>query len=163
MTLNEWIKANGDKEVVFEEDGKFSVKEPEKHYKRRPNVGREYWHLNLDELVRVGSSYWKDDLWDEARYEIGNVYRTEEEAEAAVERMKIRFELIDCGGKEVYRVPIKPIYVFNCDLHGNLQVDCTMMPDLGTIYFDSTEQVHDAITRVGEDRIKRYMFGVEEY
>ena len=47
MTLNEWIKANGDKEVVFEEDGKFSIKEsePEKCYRWEPNKYDNYWFI----------------------------------------------------------------------------------------------------------------------
>ena len=39
MKLSEWFEENKGKEVVFEEDGKFSIKEsePEKCYRWEPN------------------------------------------------------------------------------------------------------------------------------
>ena len=102
MTLNEWIKANGDKEVVFEEDGKFSIKEsePEKCYRWEPNKYDNYWFITHS--GQSEKNCWDDDYVDHFRCEIGNVFKTEDEAEDYIERLRIRAELLHCGGKETF-------------------------------------------------------------
>ena len=54
---------------------------------------RFYWYIESD--CEVYGEYEKDDDYDNARYEIGNYFRTEEEAKDAAEKIKIYTRLKD--------------------------------------------------------------------
>lgn len=54
---------------------------------------RFYWYIESD--CEVYGEYEKDDDYDNARYEIGNYFRTEEEAKDAAEKIKIYTQLKD--------------------------------------------------------------------
>ena len=54
---------------------------------------RFYWYIEGD--CKVYGEYEKDDDYDNARYEIGNYFRTEEEAKEVVEKTKIYTRLKD--------------------------------------------------------------------
>ena len=54
---------------------------------------RFYWYIEGD--CKVYGEYEKDDDYDNARYEIGNYFRTEEEAKKVVEKIKIYTRLKD--------------------------------------------------------------------
>ena len=100
---------------------------------------------------------------------IGNCFKTEEEAENAVERLKIRADLqryadeqndeeIDWTNDEQDRWCIcfdndnkRFVYMYNLAIRNAFQ-----------IYFTSEEIAQDAVKAVGEERIKKYLFGVEE-
>ena len=106
--------------------------------------------------------------WDEVNYDleaqgIGNVFRTEEQAKFAVEKLKVEAELrkfsrpFERGGNnhslflEIYNNRHRlDIGVRNC------------YQAQGAIYFESVEKAQQAISTVGEDRIKKYIFGVED-
>ena len=81
--------------------------------------------------------------------------------EGAVEKLKVEAELrkfsrpFECGEINEYifldtdsdRIDVENRYYFLTQ---------------GTIYFDSKEKAQQAIESVGEERIKKYLFGVEE-
>lgn len=54
--------------------------------KWKPELGQGYYYM--DEDLGVNKDFWEDDNIDLARYKIGNCYQTEEECEAAIERVK---------------------------------------------------------------------------
>ena len=105
---------------------------------------------------------------DNNRYAIGNCFKTKEEAENAAERLKIRAELqrfadehndksIDWKNRNTAKWYIR----FNYD---DEIVECSpvrTVRDTFQIYFSSEEVARAAVQSVGEDRIKKYLFGVE--
>ena len=124
----------------------------------KPKYGEWYWYVDND-----GCRYefiWNDCLESEKRYAIGNVFRTQEEAEFRAEQLKVEAELRRFSrpfvvGKENWEinydveyneVTVFRYYTFQC---------CN-------IHFASEDIAQKAIETVGKERIKKYYFGVEE-
>lgn len=123
-----------------------------------PKDGDKYWYIG-----KIGTGcwgVWEDSSVDKHLKSIGNVFETEGEAEFAVEKLKVEAEL------RKFSRPFKRgrfnHYIF-IDTDGNhLEVNSLIYGQpQGTIYFESEEKAKQAIQSVGEDRIKKYIFGVE--
>lgn len=114
------------------------------------------------------------DIWtgagiDDMRYSIGNIFKTEKEAQEAVERLKIRAELqryadeyndkpIDWEDQEQQKWYI----YFN---YSNKKLEYWSFYGLRNAFqisFTSEEVAKAAVQAVDEERIKKYLFGVEE-
>ena len=135
------------------------LKEQVKEQQEFPQSGERYWYSNGGGMVN--SCFWKSEQLDLNRYRIGNMFKTEKEAEFVVEKLKVEAELrkfsrpFECGA-------------FNCCI--SLDTDDVYLyldssryfHSQGTIYFESTEKAKQAIDTVGEERIKKYIFGVED-
>lgn len=104
---------------------------------------------------------------DENLYKIGNCFKTEEEAEFELQKRLVYQELKD------YALEHNEIDVDWTDgnvkwsIHYNTQTKCLGYDfwytycTIGQVYFSSEKIVQEAIKAVGEDRIKKYLFGVE--
>ena len=110
----------------------------------------------------VYSCYWLADVNDLCRIEFGNVFLTKEEAEFELERRKCEAIMLKYGrrtfkyGKHNYFIVIfdkRMIIESAFNLHIYYQ---------GTIYFDTEELAQKAIDEIGEERLKKYVFKVEE-
>lgn len=131
----------------------------------KPENNELYYYSYNDAIC---NDYWNGVGIDNSRYSIGNVFKTKEEAENAVERLKIRAELqrfadehndkpIDWEDDKQEKWHIR----FS---HWNKTVDyeyVVKVRDCFQIYFSSEEIVAAAVQAVGEERIKKYLFGVE--
>lgn len=123
-----------------------------------PQSGERYWYSNGGGMVN--SCFWKSEQFDLNRYRIGNMFKTEKEAEFAVEKLKVEAEL---------RKYSRPFILGeeNWYLNTLSRKDITIAYDYysirqGTVYFKSKDKVKEVIESVGEERIKKYIFGVEE-
>lgn len=131
-----------------------------------PNLGDTYWRIN-------GRGYVVDDRWScaQADYEAfsyGNCFASEASALHTFKALKIYCKLkhfaeanntkeIDWNNKEP-----KYILLYSYD---SSKINCEPMfsvKDVGQIYFSSDEIARRAIEFVGEDNIKKYLFGIEE-
>ena len=129
----------------------------------KPNEGEKYYVLDAN--GETCSIKWGGDSYDMGCYSIGNCFNTKEETEFAFERLKITAELQRYAdehnepinwSRNDYRYCI--YYYYN---RSALWIGCcTTTRDLGQIYFSSEEIARAAIEVVGEERIKKYMFGV---
>lgn len=129
-----------------------------------PRNGDEYWFI--DEEGSVGSTlydnHYIDDYYiDRCHQTIGNFFQTKEEAEFAVEKLKVEAEL------RKFSRPFESRrfnhYIFLDTDSDCLDVDClSYCQSQGTIHFESGDKAQQAIEAVGEERIKKYIFGVEE-
>lgn len=118
-----------------------------------------YWGVNAK--GKVFCDTWEGFKFEKDMLSIGNVYQTENEAVLAVEKLKVEAELrkfsrpFECGEINQYifldtdsdRIDVENRYYF---------------PTQGTIYFESAEKVQQALKSVGRERIKKYIFGVED-
>lgn len=102
---------------------------------------------------------WFDDDYENNYREIGNSFLTKEEAENEVERRKIEAEMLRLGGRRKFKFDGDNYGIYYCD-GINVAYYCNIVYQ-GLIYFDTTKDSHDAIEKIGEDRIKKYIFGVE--
>lgn len=164
MTLKEWWEQNQDKEVRIKEDGSISI--TKKGDRWTPKLEDRYWIVTHD----GGSEWstWEDDYTDKNRYAIGNIFETKEEADKTVEILKIRAQLKACGGKEAREVilPVGNIYKYRYAIainsnHSAVPIS-TLQPRPFEITFETEAEVEAAIHKVGEDRIKKYLFGIED-
>ena len=97
MTLNEYIAENGNKRIEIQEDGTIRILEEKGPWK--PEDGSIYYRVS--DTGSVGIKRWEDTTCgDEWRWQIGNVFQTEEEANRALHRLKARKKFLDAGGHE---------------------------------------------------------------
>ncbi|MGH2116645.1 hypothetical protein [Aerococcus sp. L_32] len=111
---------------------------------------------------RVDWLPWVDDDIGLRQQGLGNVFRTIEQAEFAVEKLKVETELRKFS-RPVFKEDEDNYFIqINASYH-NLVVDTDEgYQTQGAIYFESRAITLQAIETVGEERIKKYIFGVEE-
>ena len=150
MNLQEELKALKDRIVELEELAK-----DEREF---PKYGDTYWCINA--YGGVSKEIWDGYDIEKDMLEIGNGFRTEQEAEFAVEKLKVEAEL------RKFSRPFEPtadnfFMVYDKYLE-SLENNCSLKTDIqGVIYFGSREELRKAAQSVGVDRIKKYIFGVE--
>ena len=134
------------------------LKEQVKEQQELPQSGERYWYNNGGGMVN--SCFWKSEQLDLNRYRIGNMFKTEKEAEFAVEKLKVEAELRKFGRMFILGEE-------NWYLNMIRSKDITIAYDhynihQGTVYFKSKDKVKEVIETIGEERIKKYIFGVED-
>lgn len=123
-----------------------------------PKHNEVYWYLAED-----GDFYdkkWSASEFDKGAFSIGNVFHTSEEVKFAYEKLKVEAEL---------RKFSRPFELMkdNHFITFNMQGGCLAtrsrvhITAQGAIYFGSKEKAEEAVKSVGEERIKKYIFGVE--
>ena len=124
-----------------------------------PQDGDEYWYVDSD--TEAMDIEWDGSYCDQGRLSIGNVFKTKEQAEFAAEKLKVEAEL------RKFSRPFEKgeynSYIFFYIDGDYLKVGHKVStPSQGAIYFGSEEKAKQVIQSVGEERIKKYIFGVEE-
>jgi len=134
-----------------------TYKEEPKEWK--PEIGDEFYTISAFGDIR----HWeyKGHEIDLNAFRTGSAFKTLEEAEFELERRKVITELKkhSCRFKKgVEQYGITYNYDKSEVSFGYLNNVC----DYATICYESQETVQKAIKEVGEERIKKYLFGVEE-
>lgn len=135
-------------------------KETKNHWK--PITSEKYFftYSNGD----VDSVIWTENKADKGRYGLRNVFRTKEEAEFEVERRKIMTELqnyADDHNGEIAH-PSDAFWLgFDEDNMLIIVEDDSIFPPVGTVLFSDADTAYNAIEDIGEDRIIKYMFGID--
>lgn len=143
--------------------GKINGKEPDKEQDakvKKPRQSEEYFCISNDGAVI--QSRWTNDSLDERRWELGNVFFTEESAWLAREKRKVEVEL-ERYAKEHNDPTLEDSYFILYDEY-NEELDYDVWADYrpqGAVVFASKQLVFDAIESIGRDRIIKYIFGVE--
>ena len=124
-----------------------------------PQVEDDYWYVLGD--AEVIFTVWYGDDYDKGRLSIGNAFKTKEQAEFAVEKLKVEAELRKFSrpfkyGDENFEI------IWN-NHENNIELDWSgYVVRQSVIYFESGEIAEKAIESVGEERIKKYIFGMED-
>ena len=134
------------------------LEEQAKDEQEFPKDGDEYWYI--DDEGYILNEMWDGLDFEEYRLAVGNVFKTKDQAEFAAEKLRVEAEL---------RKFSKPFengkfnhYIFFYIDGDYLEVGYkTACHSQGTIYFESEDKAEEAISTVGEERIKKYIFGVE--
>jgi len=124
-----------------------------------PQLGDEYWYIT--DGGDVDSFGWEFVEFDLSAQAMGNVYKTEQQAQFAAEKLKVEAEL------RKYSRPFKEdennFFIQTNSSHNNIVIDADDYSQIqGVIYFESQEKAQQAIQSVGEERVKKYIFGVED-
>lgn len=170
MTIEELKELKKECEQVFssmtaEIDSRIAELEKSKQISRRwkPENKEEYYYIA--DNGEIALSHWTNYLTDNTRYAIGNCFKTEEEAEFMVERLKVLAEMREYADDE------QEWEYDNCHWHigYNPNTECIKVGYFiftknipFNIYFSSEEQAQKAIDAIGEERLKKYYFEVEE-
>ena len=151
MSLQDEIKALKERIAELEEQAK-----EEKEFPQEDDV---FCFINT--FGKPVESTWGESITNRQLIEIGNMFRTKEQAEFAVEKLKVEAELRKFSRPFEYGK-------FNYYLFLNIKSDSldtqftSYCPPQGAIYFESEEKAQQAIEAVGAERIKKYIFGVED-
>lgn len=124
-----------------------------------PQFGDDYWYVDSD--TDVMDTAWYDGEYDQGRVSIDNVFKTKEQAELAVEKLKVEEELRKFGR------PFKEreenwMVIWNGYDDNFVTESFSRLIHLGSIYFENHAKAQQAIESVGEKRIKKYLFGLED-
>ena len=123
-----------------------------------PQDGDMYWII--EDSTEVSRYAWEGDDFDNQHLPVGNVFKTKEQADFAVEKLKVEAELRKFSRK--YQ-PYAELYtiVFHNNSKKVITVTANQTFQDITFYFESENKANQAIQSVGEYRIKKYIFGVE--
>ena len=113
---------------------------------------------------KVCEGMWIDGEEDEKRLSIGNAFHTKEEAEFALEKLKVIHELKQFAESKntVWNFnKYHSVIYYNCPRKG-IDYNCSIINKYFDITFATEEMARKAVEAVGEDRIKKYYFEVEE-
>ena len=135
------------------------LEELAKEEREFPKMGDIYWRI--DDRGSVDNCMYNNYYTDNHRQAIGNFFKTKEQAEFALEKLKVEAEL------RKFSRPFK-YGDWNFEILWNNHENNTELDWSGyvvrqsVIYFESGEVAEKAIEAVGKERIKKYIFGVEE-
>lgn len=125
-----------------------------------PRDGDVYWLINT--AGETNWIRWHGAEIENKRLSFGNVFKTKEQAEFAVEKLKVEAELRKYG-RPFKEGENENWFILWGTYKKEVQIDRSRkLVRQGTIYFESRKKVEEAIESVGEQRIKKYIFGVEE-
>lgn len=123
-----------------------------------PRDGDEYWYMGV--TGNILTSTWEGFASEKDMLEIGNIYETKEQAEFQVEKLKVEAELRKFSRPFKYGDWNFEILWNNHE--NNIELDWSgYVVRQSVIYFESGEVAEKAIESVGEERVKKYIFGVE--
>lgn len=133
-----------------------------------PQKGERYW--TFSHQGNAVESLYKNDEIDIGLRRMGWMFQTKEKAEFAIERQKVLAELEkyavehndpeteEWNGSNVhyeiaYDLSTKELYAKGAD----------HIKGMSPVYFSSIPTAIDAMVKVGEGRIRKYIFGLDEF
>lgn len=129
-----------------------------------PSLGDLYYYINSNGDIKF--SYYNTRSIDKRC--IGNFFKTDEEADHMVEKLKVIRELQDLSNIKLNMsdyVKNNGIYYIAYDFTQNRIVplfDNISRNIPFNVYFSTKEDCEEAIKTIGEDRIKKYYFDIED-
>ena len=116
----------------------------------------------LSEYCKISEFIWDDTPFDKNVLESGNGFLTKEEAEFELERRKIEVKMLRLGGRRNIKICNDNYYITYDHKTRNLAyLNRNWMHSQGIIFFDTYVDAEKAVKSIGEDRIKKYIFGVD--
>lgn len=131
-----------------------------------PNLGDDYWRIGKG--GNIVADRWACDKADYGAFSYGNCFASEASALRTLEALKIYCKLKhfaeahNTGEIDWDIGTSKFALLYSYDISTLECVPVVSLKDVGQIYFSSEEIARRAIEFVGEDNIKKYLFGIEE-
>lgn len=150
MDVQEELKALKQRIAELEEQVEQTKEFPQKY--------DDYWYVDAD--TEVLSKKWYNSEYDEGRLSIDNIFKTKDQAEFTAEKLRVEAELRKYSRPFVWGEENWTLYMSayrNIFLGYENDEVCQ-----GVIYFGSEDKALEAIETVGAERIKRYIFRVED-
>lgn len=138
--------------------------------KWKPSFGEVYYYINSN--GEIDFSYYSDRTINDKRrvYSIGNYFKTDEEADHMMEKLKIIKELQDLAFKDSNKKIIwddytQDKYFISYDwLNLEIFIGTTERESSSPFqtYFISKKACEEAITKIGKERLEKYYFDIKE-
>ena len=161
MKLNELMEKYGDYEV--KEGFMDLLEKPKPKNVWDLKSGDRYFFLTASGIIQ--GAFWHDDISDHNRLSIGNISLTEEAAEFARERLEVIAELKkyakEFSDEEWKNRDMMKYFFYRRFQDNRVYIACTYLVHYPCLYFESMEKAEQAFNAVGEERIKKYYFGVK--
>jgi len=131
-----------------------------------PKDGDAYWIVCVDGMVQT-QQHCKDSfdlLYKKGCLSIGNCFRTREEAEFAVERLKVLAEMRKFAFEPDWpnKTQEKWVIYYNY-APTSIEFAAQRRHDTGApVYFGTKKRAEECVAAIGEERIKKYYFGVKD-
>lgn len=136
------------------------IEDESKPQSGRVKYGNAYWLINsFGSLCQTIEAHHKI---DDDRYKVGNYFAAKEEAEFAAERLKVINELEKFAVKKVVHAGDEPYYGIVYDADNKSVRIVYKCLDIDSILFLSKADVEAAIDVIGEERLIKYYFRIEE-
>lgn len=116
-------------------------------------------YFSIDQWGCIDDISWAENRLDEEMWAVGNVFRTREEAEFTVEKLKVWAELKENArpfktDEENYFIILNTKINQLAYVYGK-EIQCPQL------YFESEERAKEAVKAVGEARVKKYYLEVD--
>lgn len=166
MKIKEFLEKYGDIEIDNDKLSElvgFNIEHKNENW--APKKGERYYYIDLDGEAE-SCDFDETNPIDSYLYYTNNCFKTKEEAEFRARQIEVYNELknfADGNNDEINWEDGSEKY-FMYYMHGFdiLHIDSTRAVAYpGQIYFSSKELVERAIVTIGEEKIKKYLFGVE--
>lgn len=123
--------------------------------------GEVYYYISND-YAGVMSTNWTNSMCDCGRRAVGNAFMDSDDAFHDLQRQKIEAEMLKLGGRRTFNYYESENWNIKADASGGLIIQSGYcLQTASVIYFKSKEDAEIAISEIGEDRIKKYIFGVK--
>lgn len=140
------------------------AKRPKKIWK--PECGEWYWFIGTD--GQINNCEWANDRVDRGIYSMGDCFRTKEEATFAREKHKVKTELQrfadkhnDSDQEKWDEANLHYYIVYDVSKDDLTLIPAVLVRRTNEVYFSSKEIAEDAVNKIGEKRIKKYLFNIE--
>ena len=140
--------------------------------KEWPQYGDGYYFINSDGNIGDGHFYISNNPSGKNRLDIGNCFRTREEAEFEVERLKVLAEMKKFAepkdrdwddNNEHWLIAINTNRSIAINTNsGGVYYTYAATYKSNAIYFESQERAQECVKAIGADRIKKYYIGIKE-
>ena len=167
MKLKELLEQYSDVELTEEQEKQIKDYLGIKNSKKwKPKNTEKYFYIDCYGEIDY-AVYDNNDEADVYGLFVNNCFKTKKEAEFRLEQIKVYNELKNFADENNDEIDWKNKYqekYYFCLNHSDnsfLICDVEFAEDIGRIYFSSKELAKQAIKKVGADRIKKYLFGVE--
>ncbi|RYC97882.1 hypothetical protein [Facklamia hominis] len=131
------------------------AKEPEPSFKDGDSC------FGIDMNGEVLSFTWKDDPYDKKALKNNAIFKAEKEAELEAERLKV-LRALEKMGRAFVKGGVNWSFYFNESIGLTFTWGMYAQYGYGNYYFDSEEEAKEAVEKVGEEKIKKYLFRVED-
>lgn len=123
--------------------------------------GEVYYYISND-YAGVMSTNWTNSMCDCGRRAVGNAFMDSDDAFHDLQRQKIEADMLKLGGRRTFNYYESENWNIKADASGGLIIQSGYcLQTASVIYFKSKEDAEIAISEIGEDRIKKYIFGVK--
>lgn len=165
MKLKELIKKYGECELKSNINIEDFLEEPKPKQKSIYNLKHEDEYYYLNDVNNIFCSIWFNELDDEIRLSVGNVFPTKKEAEeesmrrtvyATVKKHSYDFSREEWGDEMVRKY--LPIYDVGA---GTIRIFTCVVEKCYGLHFKSREDILKAVEEVGEKNFIKYYLGVK--